>query len=1106
LHGKGKGRVPLLDKRNRGMTQRFAAQTRRHSGGTRGTIKPEAVRIRLLGGFEASVGSQAIGGSRWRLKKAGSLVKLLALARGHRLHREQIMDVLWPDLDKRSQANNLHRILHFAREVLGATSGDAASLYLPLQDDLLVLCPDSPLWVDVDAFEDAGANARRVRDPAAYRLAVDLYAGELLPEDRYQAWAEERRAQLRELYLSLLLEMAALHEERGEYGQAIEVLRRALAEEPSHEEAHARLMRSLAFHGWSGEAILQYERLRRILSRELDADPSPATRHLYEEIRAGRLQAAPTPYTGRHAKEPPDYPSNNLPDALTSFVGREHETLEVKRRLSMTRLLTLAGTGGCGKTRLALEIARDLVETYPDGVWLAELAPLSKPDLAPQAVATALGVTEQAGRSLEDTLVDHLRSRDLLLVLDNCEHLVDGAARLAGALLGACPNLKVLATSREPLDVPGEAVWTVRPLSLPDADREATVEDLMRCEAVRLFVDRARSRLPAFELTPENAASTASVCLRLDGIPLAIELATARMGALAIEQVAQRLDDSLGLLTGGARTVDHRQQTLRGTLEWSYELLSEPERKLFGRLSVFSGGFTLAAAESVCAGEEIERGMVLDLLSRLVDKSLVLVVHQGVEARYRLLETIRQYGSEKLEQSGEAPEIGRRHAGFFLGLAERAEPELNGVRQEAWLDRLETEHDNLRAALRWSLEGEELETGLRLASALWQFCYTHGHYDDGREWLEGALVKGGPPTILRAKALTGAGILTFLQCEYERAGIMLEEGLAAYRDLGDKRGIAFALQSLGSIARERGHYDRAVALHEESLALQRGLGNEEGIARSLDGLGFVAWLRRDHQRAETLCAEALKLYRGLEDAEGVAWSLVNMGAAAQHRDDLGRAEELLNESLALSRRAGYKEGVAWSLNQLGLVEQRRGDHERATRLLHQSLEVHRDLGDRWRAASVLEGLVSSNRELGRREQAARLLGGAEALREAIGAPLPPCERLDHDRNVSALRAATDEAAFPRARGEGRAMSPEQAIEYALGTEEPHPRGAFQRAPDRLTDEMLTRREREVAALARRGLTNRQIATMLSISEHTAATHLHRILKKLGLRSRAQLSA
>src|SRR5215210_1071386 len=435
--------------------------------------KRKAVRVWLLGGFRVGVGSRIITQEAWHLRKAAALVKLLALARGHRLHREQAMEALWPEANRRAASNSLRSTLHSARKVLDPAMGGR---YLASEDEWLVLCPGSELWVDVDAFEEAAAIARREKDSASCRAALDLYAGDLLPEERYEEWAETRREELQRLYLALLVELARLYEERAEIEPAIEALHKAAAKEPTLEEAHAGLMRLYALLGREGEALAQYERLREILFRQLGTEPNAASRRLRDKIAvgellqalpAGRLQEEELSSAGRH----------NLPAPRTSFVGREQEMVEVKRMLAMTKLLTLTGAGGSGKTRLALEVARDLVSIYPDGVWLVTLAELSESELVPQAAAAALQVPERPGQPLTDTLAEALEAKELLLVLDNCEHLVEAAARLVDTLLDSCPHLGVLATSREPLGISGEVNWAVPPLSLPKATNgEPTVE------------------------------------------------------------------------------------------------------------------------------------------------------------------------------------------------------------------------------------------------------------------------------------------------------------------------------------------------------------------------------------------------------------------------------------------------------------------------------------------------------------------------------------------------------------------------------------------------------------------------------------------------------
>ena len=507
------------------------------------------VRVRLLGGFRVSVGGRTIEEDAWRLKKAAGLIKLLALAPQHRMHRERAMELLWPGSGSRTASNNLRGAVHAARKALG-TEGSG---HLGSEDGMLLLCPEGELWVDAEAFKGPRLAARRSRNPAAYRRAIDLYAGELLPGDRFEDWAEERRADLRRLYLALLTELAGLYEEREEYDRAAEALQNVVAEEPAEEGAHASLMRLHADSGRQGEALAQYERLREVLSRRLDAKPSTEIRRLRDSIAAGGLPqvrtAVPAPEDNSGAG------NHNLPIPTTSFVGREREMVEVKRELAMTRLLTLTGLGGSGKTRLALEVGRDLIGAYPDGVWLVELAPLTEPGLVVQEVAGVLEVQERSGETLLGTLVDDLRSRRILLVLDNCEHLVDDVARLVHDLLRSCPDLRLLATSREALGVPGEINRLMQPLSLPDPGHPTTVEELEGYGAARLFVERALYRPTAFALTPENAGAVAEVCRQLEGIPLAIELAAARVGVLAVEQISERLSASLKVLTGGGRTL-----------------------------------------------------------------------------------------------------------------------------------------------------------------------------------------------------------------------------------------------------------------------------------------------------------------------------------------------------------------------------------------------------------------------------------------------------------------------------------------------------------------------------------------------------------------------
>jgi predicted ATPase/DNA-binding SARP family transcriptional activator len=688
-----------------------------------------------------------------------------------------------------------------------------------------------------------------------------------------------------------------------------------------------------------------------------------------------------------------------LPRELSSFIGREHEISEVKRLLGDTRLLTLTGPGGAGKTRLALAVAQDLVEGFEDGVWWVGLASLSDPNLVPETLASALGVREVPDRSLTDALVEHLKPRKALLILDNCEHLVEGCAVLADTLLRACPELEILATSREPLRIAGEATWMVPSLSLPDPLRLPPTEELARYEAVRLFVERAKAVNAGFALTEGNAWAVARLCQKLDGIPLAIELAAARVRVLTAEQISEKLEDPLGLLTTGDRTAAARHQTLRATLEWSYGLMSETERALFRRLSVFVGGWDLEAAEAVGAGEPVETGRVLDLLAALVDKSLVLAeaAAEGT-LRYRMLEPIRQFGREKLEEkSQEAPEVCRRHAEHYLALAERAEPELLGADQGLWLRRLRTEFANLREAHSWSLEpGEEEERArlrLRLPAALWRF-WGGRRFEEGKVWLQTALERdtGGFPAV-RAKALDGLGFILLFQQDYERAIAALKEAIALYEELGDESGTAFALGNLGYAVLHGGY----------------------------------------HERVPTFVAEAEALMSGALDGHARAYLSIITAAAMLGQGDLELAVARLEESLALCRELGDRRNTSMSLFILGMVELNLGNHDRGATLLEEGLRISRELGDRLGVTYSALGFGKLSALRGRPVRAARLWGAAEALREQMGMSLSKFDLAasGYEQDLAAVRSTLDEASFDAVWAEGRATSFEQAVEYAL---------------------------------------------------------------------------
>jgi predicted ATPase/class 3 adenylate cyclase len=705
---------------------------------------------------------------------------------------------------------------------------------------------------------------------------------------------------------------------------------------------------------------------------------------------------------------------NNLPTQLTSFIGREREMADVKRLLAATRLLTLTGAGGAGKTRLALQVAADVLEAYPDGVWLVELAPISDPSLVPQTIASVFGLHDERGRPLPATLADYLRPKRLLLVLDNCEHLIEACAALVDGLLRACPPLRILATSREALGIAGETAWRMPSLSLPDRNQLPSTESLTQYEAVRLFIERAVAAQRSFGVTNQNAPAVAQVCHQLDGIPLAIELAAARVKVLAVEQIAARLDDCFRLLTGGSRTALPRQQTLRAAIDWSFSLLSEAERILLRRLSVFAGGWTLEAAEAVCGDREPDISSqgsadaggtptadsrlltpedVFDVLSHLVDKSLVLAEEQGGEERYRLLETVRQYAQDRLREAGEAASVRNWHRDWFLELVERAEPQLQGPEQAVWFERLETEHDNLRAALAWSETNPGgLEDVLRLAGPMWWFWILRGHVREGRERLARILAQAPAPTSQRAKVLQGAGYLAFAQGDYDHAQALMEESLVLSRQLGDKRGIAIALAQLGRMAHGQGEYATATTLLEDSQALFEELGSELGLPYPVACiLGDVARDQGDDRRARELYEGALTRARGRGDKHAIAYVLRGLAYLLRACNDSGQAEALFKESLT----------QVWELK------------------------------DQRCACLSIGGLARATVGQGRDARAARLFGMAEGIGQLVGTRVPPAEREAYEQDLATVRGVLSEESFAAAWAEGRAMSIEQAIAYAL---------------------------------------------------------------------------
>jgi len=725
---------------------------------------------------------------------------------------------------------------------------------------------------------------------------------------------------------------------------------------------------------------------------------------------------------------------NNLPLQPTTFIGRDKELAELNRLFATVRLLTLTGAGGCGKTRLGLQLAADSLERFPDGAWLVELAPLSDADLVPQTAATVLGLEEEPGKPITTALVEHLKDKRVLLLLDNCEHLLDACAVLAASLARQCPQLTILASSREALGIAGEQTYRVPSLSLPNPKEAPTPASIASFEALQLFVDRCLKVDADFRVTRENAATLVSICHRLDGIPLAIELAAARVRSLSVEEINRRLDHRFRLLTGGSRTALPRQQTLRSLIDWSYDLLQDPEKLLLQRLSVFAGGWTLEAAERICAGGDVEDDAVLDLLSSLIDKSLVTVEQSDTRFRYRLLETVRQYARERLVESGSAEAIRARHRDYFVELAEEADDKLLGAEQAASLRRLEDEHDNLRLALEWSHEEAPAQEDLRLCGAMHRFWFTRGYVGEGREWCARMLAKGIPaePTLEYARVVNAAGSLAWHQTDFRAARPLLEQGLALSRGLDDRLGLARSLNNLGSLAFEQGDYPVAQSLYEESLAVWRELGDKRGAAGLLGNLALVAWERGDLGPARTLAQESLALSREVADQGRVADALSILGNIAGDQGDLATAWALNQESLVIGRELGDRDCIATSQYSLGLVAFLRSEYGDARSRFQEALGIRRELGDRLGLARVLEGAAALAAAQGGSLAAAHTWGAAEHLRDELGSPMSPNEAPRNDRFAAVARAAADDDnAFEKAWRQGREMPLDEVIALAF---------------------------------------------------------------------------
>lgn len=930
--------------------------------------------LRLFGPFAVEVAGRPM--TRLRSRKGHWLLALLALRAGTPVERDWLAGVLWPENEEEKALYSLRRSLADLRQALG---DEAWRIDAPTPRTLC-LHPEGAS-IDIRVFDPAVTQD----DPAAWLQAVSVYSGPLL-EGCAEEWVFQERDWREEAYLQMLERLAAEALRSGEAGRATEWLRQIVSIAPFRETAQRALLQALAAQQDFAGVILAYRELRLRLRRELNAAPDPETTALLQQIRRdARLRGAQipalqddplSPRRAEEAKESEEEeesplavevsePPRHLPQPRTSFVGHRQVIAELCRSLALHRLVTLTGAGGGGKTRLAIQAATEIANLYTGGVWLVDLAPLQDPALVMRTIAQTLGLAASPGRSDREIVVELLNGASsdprpiTLLIMDNCEHLLETCARTVEDLLCACPRLYILATSQQALGLAGEVRSRVPSLPTPPLQTApwsaADLADLPgNYPAVQLFLDRVRSSTPAFALTLENAPAIAQICRLLDGIPLAIELAAARARAMPLQALAQRLHNRFQLLVSEDQTTQPRHRTLRALVAWSVDLLSPTEQTLLSRLAVFRDGWTLSAAETVCAEETpggIGQDDVLDLLTSLVDKSLVFYDPTAAEGRYSLQETIRQYAWQLLTETA-AEQIQERHYRCCLALTLESELALSGPEQGAWLARLERERYNLDAALLWTVStpGRQQE-GVELAGTLARFWLMRGYWKEGRAWLDRLL--GTPESEIEtdswaiwARAYNGAGALAWALGDHAMAQKWYERSLEVWKRLEDSRGQAAVLSNLGSLAWHRNDREAARRLGEQSLALRRALGDREGIAASLSNLGMIAWQEQDHPSALVYYAESLAIRRERNDRSGIATSLTNMAIVLGDQGDLERADALFAESEAIFRELEDRIGLAETLQSRAEVAYRQGEDATARQRLEECIPLFRAMGER----------------------------------------------------------------------------------------------------------------------------------------------------------------
>jgi non-specific serine/threonine protein kinase len=799
----------------------------------------------------------------------------------------------------------------------------------------------------------------------------------------------------------------------------------------------------------------------------------------------------------------PSIGRHNVPEPRTSLIGREEDLRRVAELVRGQRIVTLVGVGGVGKTRLALATAHAAVADFRHGVWLVELAALADGSLVPATIASAVGAALDRDEAPLDALLAALGSRQLLVVLDNCEHLATACGDVVEGIARGCPRVHIMATSREPLGVAGEIVWPVGPLEIPPSDGPRPgLEQFTDTASVRLFDERARAARPEFAVTPWNAAAVARICARLDGLPLALELAAARIPVLSPEQLAERIDQRFELLVGGARSSPARQQTLEATVRWSYDLLDDPDRRLFERLSVFTGGFSLDGAESVCGPDD--RGLVLDGLARLVNSSMLMVHEVDGERRFAMLETLREFGRRRLHERGDDDEMHRRLAEWVVARAEQAEPALRGPDQSRWLRWAELEHDNVRSAVAWALQTGEPDTGLRVAGSLWWSWLLHDRWIETEEWLDNTLspVRGATNrTRALARTLHGAGTTAAFRGKYARAQTYLDESLMVARELGDLELVLAGHSAFALLRQFQGDIDAAQEHVRSMLQLAAQLNRPWYAARAAEFIASRALERGDLSEAADRLTHAVRLARDAGDQWNLAMLLSHLGDVERMRGTHPRAAPLYEESMRLFEKLGLPADPS-RVHNLAYVALSQRQTARAESRFRDALDAFGRLGDPRGVADCVIGLACVRAAQRRPTEAARLFGAGDAALARLGSAVWPSNRADYQHWLRIVRGALGEEAWRAEYTTGGLLGPEGVLETTGSSDAATNRTS--RPNDAATQ--LTRREREVAQLAAQGLSNRRIAEALVIAEKTAANHLQSALEKLDVHSRSQLAA